>query len=476
VDSGNLVIEPLTFGTQTWSNNGRLNTLIIQNMFSGTDFGDSLLIPENIGNLDSLTSLVIQNNSSLIGNIPVGIGNLTKLTELNLQYNSLTGVIPDTIKYLVNLSKLKLRNNQFSGELSEGLCNLSEIDWSSSSFTIKNNYLCPVFPECIEASISYSTQCGAYADDEEPPEACDCVLVGCKDTNSCNFTDLCSEYVCTDDGSCIYAAANYDCNENCIVDIDCKGECGGSAIIDDCGNCEGLCIMTNANYFGIEVADYIVCSNSENNEIIAGCDGVCGSPYMADECGNCSGDCSFIDPETEEYYQDSLMVCSENAGLAKSYSNPFYVDFLGRCEEFDTDLPCGDLFENSISSDMILLPDCANECGGTNIIDECGDCGGDNECLSLRELLIPEDYSVYNIYPNPFNPITNISYGIPGNVMVRIVVFDIHGNLVQTLINNYQMAGYHTLDWNATNHSSGLYFVKIIAGDYTNTQKLMLIK
>jgi hypothetical protein len=38
------------------------------------------------------------------------------------------------------------------------------------------------------------------------------------------------------------------------------------------------------------------------------------------------------------------------------------------------------------------------------------------------------------------------------------------------------MAGYHTLDWNATNHSSGLYFVKIIAGDYTNTQKLMLVK
>jgi hypothetical protein len=241
--------------------------------------------------------------------------------------------------------------------------------------------------------------------------------------------------------------------------------------------------MTNTNYFGIDVTDFIVCNENENNDIIAGCDGVCGSPYMADACGNCSGDCSYIDPVTEEPYENNLMVCSENAGITKSYSNPFYVDFLSHCAEYNTGLSCGDLFADAISSGMIKLPDCAGECGGEAIIDDCGVCSGDNGCLSLRELLIPEDYSIYNIYPNPFNPITNIMYGLPENVYVKILIFDIHGNLVQTLINNYQTAGYHSLEWNAAHHSSGLYFVKIIAGsstgsetNFSKTQKLMLVK
>jgi hypothetical protein len=177
------------------------------------------------------------------------------------------------------------------------------------------------------------------------------------------------------------------------------------------------------------------------------------------------------------------MVCSENAGITKSYTNPFYVAFLSLCEEYNTGLSCGDLFEDAISSDMIKLPDCAGECGGEAIIDDCGVCAGDNGCLSLRELLIPADYSIYNIYPNPFNPVTNIMYGLPENVYVKILIFDIHGNLVQTLINNYQTAGYHSLEWDAVHHSSGLYFVKIIAGssigsetNFSKTQKLMLVK
>jgi len=204
---------------------------------------------------------------------------------------------------------------------------------------------------------------------------------------------------------------------------------------------------------------------------------------MADACGNCSGDCSYIDPETEEYYTDSLMVCSENAGIVTNYTNPIYLDFLILCEEYDTGISCGDLFEDAISSDMIKLPDCAGECGGTAVVDDCGKCGGFNDCLSIRELLIPEDYSIYNIYPNPFNPVTNIMYGLPENVYVKILIFDIQGNLVQTLINNYQTAGYHSLEWNAVHHSSGLYFIKIIAGssigsetNFSKTQKLMLVK
>jgi len=273
-------------------------------------------------------------------------------------------------------------------------------------------------------------------------------------------------------------ACNYnDCNENCIVETDCTGECGGSAIVDDCGNCEGTCMMINTNYFGIDVTNFIVCSDTENNELRAGCDGICGSPYMADECGNCSGDCSYINPETDELYEDGLMVCSENAGIVKTVSNSFYLDFLEMCEEYDTDLTCSTIFETAINGDWIQTPDCSGECGGEAVIDECGECGGDGtSCLSLYSGSIPDEFSIHNIYPNPFNPVTNIMYGLPENVNVKILIYDIYGNLVQTLINSNQTTGYHSLEWNASNHSSGLYFVRIIAGEFTNTQKLMLVK
>ena len=90
--------------------------------------------------------------------------------------------------------------------------------------------------------------------------------------------------------------------------------------------------------------------------------------------------------------------------------------------------------------------------------------------------MIPEHYSLFNIYPNPFNPVTNIIYGLPEHVNVQIIVYDLLGKQIATLMNQLQTPGYHSINWNADNHPSGVYFVKIVAGDYINTQKLMLVK
>ena len=83
---------------------------------------------------------------------------------------------------------------------------------------------------------------------------------------------------------------------------------------------------------------------------------------------------------------------------------------------------------------------------------------------------------LYNIYPNPFNPVTNIIYGLSEYTNVQIVIFDLSGKQVESLINEFQTAGYHSVDWNADNYPSGVYFVKMIAGEFVNTQKLMLVK
>ena len=85
-------------------------------------------------------------------------------------------------------------------------------------------------------------------------------------------------------------------------------------------------------------------------------------------------------------------------------------------------------------------------------------------------------FSVIGNYPNPFNPATTIIYGLPENSDVHIVIFDISGNQIQSLKNGFHTAGYHSINWDASSHSSGMYFAKMITDNYISTSKLILVK
>ena len=89
---------------------------------------------------------------------------------------------------------------------------------------------------------------------------------------------------------------------------------------------------------------------------------------------------------------------------------------------------------------------------------------------------VPVEFALHSAYPNPFNPVTTWSYSLPMNSDVLIQVYNLHGRVVETLTNSNMNSGYHTVRWKADSHSSGLYFVKMVAGDYHRTQKLMLVK
>jgi hypothetical protein len=79
-------------------------------------------------------------------------------------------------------------------------------------------------------------------------------------------------------------------------------------------------------------------------------------------------------------------------------------------------------------------------------------------------------------YPNPFNPTTIISYELPANDMVRLEIYDILGRKIETLLSERQNAGNHSVPFNASNLSSGVYFYRLSAGSFVQTKKLMLIK
>jgi len=94
--------------------------------------------------------------------------------------------------------------------------------------------------------------------------------------------------------------------------------------------------------------------------------------------------------------------------------------------------------------------------------------------VSLKPL--PKSFSLSAAYPNPFNPVTTLSFALPIEAEVSLSIYNLQGREIVSLINGNMDAGYHSVIWNADNHSSGVYFVKMIAGEFINTQKLMLVK
>ncbi len=90
--------------------------------------------------------------------------------------------------------------------------------------------------------------------------------------------------------------------------------------------------------------------------------------------------------------------------------------------------------------------------------------------------LIPVKTELSDSYPNPFNPTTSINYGLQNDGFVEIMIYDATGRLVEELVNQNQTAGYHSINWNASNQASGMYFAKMVAGDVIQTQKLVLLK
>jgi hypothetical protein len=94
---------------------------------------------------------------------------------------------------------------------------------------------------------------------------------------------------------------------------------------------------------------------------------------------------------------------------------------------------------------------------------------------------IPREFNLQQNFPNPFNPTTTIRYDLPRTAQVMLRVFDMLGREVAVLVDEEQEAGYKSLVWNADNAaglnlSSGVYFLRLQAGDYTMMRKLMLVR
>jgi len=89
---------------------------------------------------------------------------------------------------------------------------------------------------------------------------------------------------------------------------------------------------------------------------------------------------------------------------------------------------------------------------------------------------IPTDYKLSQNYPNPFNPITRIEYEMPQNGNVNVSIYNIKGELVEKLVDSYNITGKYSIQWNPKNISSGQYFYQISVDGFVQTKKMVLLK
>jgi serine protease AprX len=88
----------------------------------------------------------------------------------------------------------------------------------------------------------------------------------------------------------------------------------------------------------------------------------------------------------------------------------------------------------------------------------------------------PDNFILYQNYPNPFNPTTNIKFYLPRDINVKVILYNILGNQIKTLYEGFTSSGIHDLTVDASKLSSGVYFVKLLAGDFQEAIKITLLK
>ena len=96
----------------------------------------------------------------------------------------------------------------------------------------------------------------------------------------------------------------------------------------------------------------------------------------------------------------------------------------------------------------------------------------------VDETPLPQNFKLYQPYPNPFNPTITIRFNIPVESLrpTSLQIFNITGRLIEELVNGELAVGEHEIVWNANNHPSGVYFVRLESGEFVENQKVVLLK
>jgi hypothetical protein len=227
--------------------------------------------------------------------------------------------------------------------------------------------------------------------------------------------------------------------------VDCASVCGGSSVLTDCG-CGIAASDPNTN----------CCANDglSPTGLAADCAGVCAGEAVEDCAGVCEG----------------LAVLS---GCDNACASTAVVDCAGTCGG-------------------TVVVDCAGTCGGTVVVDCAGTCGGDAvdsnsdgicDDLAISQIgsNLPEEFSISQNFPNPFNPVTVITFDVAEMDEISLIVYDLAGKEVATLVSGVYTPGRYQVAWNAVNNAdenivSGMYIYRYYNSEQAITRKMLYLK
>jgi len=215
-------------------------------------------------------------------------------------------------------------------------------------------------------------------------------------------------------------------------------------------------------------------------------------PWPPAATGTCGPDAGGIGDSWEPGLGLCLQSCS-NPQIQLNLADPSNYDNWWEWADYSNGNPC--------STGSFMGNECCYLCGDGQIDneEECDpgstigpyvyDPSSDNTCacnddctcnesdsMEINTQIIPDNYSISSIYPNPFNPTTTISFSIPEFGLTTITAYDINGRELETLTNEVLSIGNYSLSWNASNYPSGVYLIRMESGDFTQTQKVVLVK
>jgi len=176
------------------------------------------------------------------------------------------------------------------------------------------------------------------------------------------------------------------------------------------------------------------------------------------------------DNDGNGYYQ--IFASEFNAdGLRKTESD-FTVNENGGGQQFNPVIAMKD-----INSYVILWEDDMNNNNYYEVLARGYD-NGETYVTAISQATdeMPRNFELYQNYPNPFNPETIIRYEIPNATNVTLTIYNTVGQIVEHLVNQKQESGSYSVKWNASHYSTGLYFYRIVAGDFQQVKQMLLIK
>ena len=195
---------------------------------------------------------------------------------------------------------------------------------------------------------------------------------------------------------------------------------------------------------------------------------------------------NLLSPENGAQFADTAEVVFEWQAAPDPEDQPVFYEIRFSTESYDTSIACGNQSELIVNLDYTTCPIGTDIYWSVIAFDEEDTTLASNNPFSFgiiptlltnsEGLPLPDRFVLFPNYPNPFNSTTAICYGLPEESQVMVRISDINGRQIQTLVRKTQPAGFYTIHWNAANISSGIYFIQIIAGDFQQIRKCILMK